>query len=836
MNMKHLVVLTLAALAKQSFGAGDRLDNPLTELAALGMGKSECAATFDFADKKNGDLSLRMERKTGSGAVAIDFTPGLDAAPWALADGARVHLWIRAPRAGSMSIVLVDQRDRLASGQFHVTSEWGEVWIPIDSLSRPADFDQRAVTAVRFGGSLAAGESLRVDDLCFETGGVMIGVTDKTLTEHIAYAEATRKSRVAAALRKPATVGLREGLTRFFAEYALGETLERTNAELLAILTSRDLPLREKMRLNDHWCLVTNQTLYRIYFLFGSKGRLYPGRMASEVERALLSELWDRTVSKNDIALTKHSTWWMIGSENHDIVAKVSNLLTSQIFMHEEEYAKRILPDLGTGGGAGYWFSSMYGGATDPGPNGRANEKDGSPYAAADHYAAWVEFWKEYLAERGRKGFFLEHASPSYMLTTVSHLYDIADLVEDPKLREQARRFIDLIWAEWSQDQIAGVRGGAKTRVGAPLRYRDYSYEMAEFELGGASTCHGNMLALLLSNYRVPRIVWALALDREGLGEFAYVSRKPGEEPGKWPRPPGTERTLICDADARFRRESWVTPDYILGTQMDHPSAVHSQLSLGGRWQGVTFASVTGTRVFPTGFNRPAEASADWVMSPGFFRTVQSGRVMIAQDCRNYTYVAPDWFPLPDLRTEKIGVFFGTDYDERVERDGWIFVRKGNGYLAVKPILGEFHSGYVLNRDKVGEGAPPILPGAYTWNADHSSILLTHRYSPIVFEASRRAVHPTMRAFIDAILSNKISLSRTVNPGHYILQYRGSGREAEQIVFNAANNEIPTIGGRLVDYEPKAFDSPWIQGAYGSGKVTVRRGAEQLVLDLNPLK
>jgi MYXO-CTERM domain-containing protein len=33
-----------------------------------------------------------------------------------------------------------------------------------------------------------------------------------------------------------------------------------------------------------------------------------------------------------------------------------------------------------------------------------------------------------------------------------------------------------------------------------------------------------------------------------------------------------------------------------------------------------------------------------------------------------------------------MGVWFGNAWDERIERDGWVFVRSGNAYAAVRPV------------------------------------------------------------------------------------------------------------------------------------------------------
>jgi hypothetical protein len=46
----------------------------------------------------------------------------------------------------------------------------------------------------------------------------------------------------------------------------------------------------------------------------------------------------ERTYIKNDIFWARQSTWWLDGSENHDLNSKACNLVSSRIFMNEPDY------------------------------------------------------------------------------------------------------------------------------------------------------------------------------------------------------------------------------------------------------------------------------------------------------------------------------------------------------------------------------------------------------------------------------------------------------------------------------------------------------------------
>lgn len=659
--------------------------------------------------------------------------------------------------------------------------------------------------------------------------------SEKNIRESIEKAEATKPARIEHAFSNATGEGLREGFGPYFANLWLGKELDQTNAELLEIITTEDPVVQQKYRLHDHWCLATNQQFYHMYYGFGSKGSVSPGRLYPETEKALLELLWDRMEYKDDIHLARKSTWWMIGSENHDLVAKVSSLISSQIFMNEPEYRDRVYPDLGTGGGNKYWFHRMYAKGAVDGPQGRANDKDGKAYTAADHYKEWVDYFDEYFSERAKKGFFLEVASPGYMAVSLSYLMDIFDLCEDPSLSLKAEKFLDVVWADWAQDQLNGVRGGAKTRVGDGTHWADAMYKFARFYFGGEGSAETLFFAQLLSRYEMKPILWHLALDRQGLGEFAYQSRKPGEEENIWPRPFGAERTMLCDTESRLLRYSWVTPDYILGCQMDHPAAVHSHLSNQARWQGITFKGENSPRVYPTDVVKDENGNYKISRTVGFCRALQHENVMLVQQSRRWSQVNPDWFPAKNKGNLEYGIYLGDQHDRIVEKEGWVFLEYGDTFLATRACMGEYAHGWTILADDASPGlTSELVEDSYEWSPDRRMIYLKDKYAGMIFEASRRVHHETLDAFMADILDNPLVLDKTVVPGFHILRYRGCGKDAKELYFNLANMEMPMVDGEYINYAPDmVLDSPYLKSKYESGVVEIYKGDRELILDFN---
>lgn len=646
--------------------------------------------------------------------------------------------------------------------------------------------------------------------------------SEKSVQEYIQKAVKTKPIRVRQAFEQEfeqVDSNGKRSHNSYFAALWLGKELEQVNEALFDIFTSDDPKVNG---LDDYWSLTDNQWLYRLYYTFGSKATVLPGYLYPKTEKALLELLWKRMKYKDDILLTRWSTWWMSGSENHDIVGKVSSLISSQIFMNEPDFKDRIYPDLGHGGGYEFWFHSMYGSESDHGPKPRGNYKDGENYTAADHHKEWVGFFHEFFTQRAQKGFFLEVASPHYMEISVPYLTDLYDLCNDLLLKQKAEKFLDVVWADWAVDQLNGVRGGAKTRVKDGNKWAGAMYDQSRFYFGGEGSARYTLFTQLLTSYQLKPIIWSIALDRQDLGEFAFVARKPGEEENQWPRPLGTERTMLCDTESRFVRYSWITPDYIMGCQMDHPAAVHSHLSVQARWLGITFKGENGPRIYPTDADVNTKG---WTNEHALCRAIQSENVMLVQQARRFSQVNPDWYPAKLMIGNDYGVYFGDNLDRVLEKQGWIFVEHGDAFAAVRVVMGN---------DKVPGLHSELINGSYTWSPDKKMIYLNNKYAGMIFETSRRAHHQTLEDFMDDILDNPIALDKTVVAGFNILRYRGCGENAREVYFNLANEEISIIGEERIDYTPDVlFESPYIKSKYRSGIITVIKGDRELILNFN---
>jgi hypothetical protein len=806
---------------------------------------------LDHSDKRVGDLSIRYTPAAAGLAPRFGFVADLWGGHWRLTPALALHLWVkvvgeRAP--AQWDVILVDNAGRTAGGVLAGTAtggDWQAVSLPLAQLTTASGFNWGAVALCEFEAAFGKDARVHLDGIRFEGSGTYLGVTDKPLAQRQVEAKASRAARIEAAFKLSAKDDPSPAVSAF-AQMYLNQDLEAANRALVE-------ELKKSSEQKDYWSLLHTPLYCRFYYWFSNRVGTLPGRMKPEVEKLLLETLWERTVVKNDIHWARQSTWWLDGSENHDLNAKACNLVTARIFMAEPAYRDRIYPDYGFGGGYHYGHAGYYGQGVDPATRhggGRANLADGKTYTARAHYQAWLAFLKTYFQERARRGFFLENASLTYSKHTLNFVDLAYQYSGDAGLHQVIGDFLTLYWADWAQVSISGVRGGPKTRHHKSVGGHDASGQLIGFHLGGLGS--GGIWSYWnqLNDYQLPAIVWRMALDRQGMGSFVYRSRGIGEEENVWPRPLGTERSLTVDTESRFLKYTWVTPDCTLGTQMDHPAAVHSHLSVRGRWHGMTFAQSAAARIVPVAIPEQPKRKGETGSfdTEVMFRTVQHRNTLVVQQARSWQVVNPDWFPGPDQAeygyARRIAVHLGRDWDRREEKSGWIFLQKGNAYAAVRPVL--WDEAYEKNQLGRGTGNQALFHSAeaaptvrlredsYRWTDDRTMIVLEDRFSPVIIEAGRRADYATLEAFMADVLDNPIALHKTVVPGLNELVYTGTDTAAPEIVFNAANGEIPTVSGERVNYShPKTFDSPYLQSPYKSGKTAITFGGERLELDFS---
>jgi hypothetical protein len=802
-------------------------------------------------DSKNGDFSVVFTVDNPENQSAFGLTCGNYIERWELGSDFSLHLWIKLDAKGGtgpFECVLYDIAGKKATIELKnlsVDNKWQQLNLALNDFNAEQGLDYKSLRTVQLEAKLPKTSRLWLDDVYFFKGPEHLGISDKTITQYMDETDATRPKRSEELLRAPCAYWMSSSPgTEVPPVFWDGADLEKANQTMYKMLVElMDADNLKQTTYNLHNPL-HGAFLSTYYLAYSSKGRLKPCRLSREVEKLLLEAMWMNDLLVNDISLTRQSTWYVIGSENHDYVNKHKALLNSQIFMHEPEYAERIYPD--PGNKLGFQSNDMFLHwihTTQYEVQGDGHYKDGKEYTARDHYHAWVKFWKEYLAERARHGFFIEHNSNGYSLAAVNNMHSIYTWVEDDDLRREAKMFLDLMWAQWLQDQMLLIQGGAVTRGMPGLGVMG---KMAWFYLGGDGMVNKEAInQLAMSDYKWPRFLWEMALDRKGRGEYAYVSRKPNEEIDFYPRPKGSYETMFIRPDSRIVRYSWVTPHYVFGMRMDYPKALYTHLSMSE--QGITF---------------PTSADATIFIKPGpYYRAVQDRNVAIMKQ-NNYVMVQhPPHFPSftsgfggrkPVTHAVPVEVEFGKGVDLIEEQDGWVFAREGNAYAAFRVVSPtpmelaeiqktkkgdtEIYAYKLVGRDEQGFALLGAAKDNYTLEGESHKVLKSKGdQSALIVEMSDNTKHASFEVFKKDVLDNPLRL-KIHNPLYgYYLTYKGCGKDAKELYLNVEHQEVPKINGEYISYESPTFESPWIHSPFGSGVVTLTApiSGEKTIYDFN---
>jgi hypothetical protein len=497
--------------------------------------------------------------------------------------------------------------------------------------------------------------------------------------------------------------------------------------------------------------------LYRPYGLYYSGSSFFPGMLTTAAENNLVLQMWNfaRPYSKAGQAA---NTWELFDSENHDTQAESFYFLAAQTFKNRGDYQNRKYADGST---------------------------------VAQQYKAWHDHWSHYFDERAKRGMFVEVAAPSYHGYTLDAILNIYNFAEDPVLRQKAGMLLDIDFADFALQQLKHVWGGAKSRSYVPSSYNGAPDDMTLLAnlLYGPTPTKGDNHALMLasSGYYPPPVVSSMINDRASMGAYAYVARRPGVGPSGF-EPDGDWKVNPVGSVLTY---TYSTPQYVLGTAQLRPGAKHVAPSRQNRWQGIIFNTGPGDRVYPQA------GPANFNPANDAFLSVQNKNVIVTAKQEHLD--------------ESTFVYFPNTLDTLNEKGGWVFVKEGGAYLAVKPAT----AGYKWMTPAKNKAS----------SRDQRFIRLGSAEAPIVFEAGTASEYPTLAAFQKSILKNKFKYNGT-------LAYTSSN--GTRFTFFKGNQKAPQVNGKSPGYNTRSlFTSPFMNSKFGSGKITIKKGTQSASYDFS---
>ena len=578
---------------------------------------------------------------------------------------------------------------------------------------------------------------------------------------------------------------------------------ERTAEADRAMITACD-PALVRVRGNDnfpHSPEMYYRSVFfieRVFFLFHGRSRYFPGRMSREAETAVKEMLWKwaATACRKEL-FREDRVWWQPGTENIGALEYSGLWGATQIIAGDPDYQNR-------------------------------SYADGTP--VPEMAKAFNDYYKRFLRERAGKGLLVEVAS-SYNNGTLNGWYNISDFAPDPQLRDRMRMFLDLYWADWAIEQIDGVRGGSRHRCypgadstrgpggggGGPSWYL--------FGVGkqvGLTAGFPVIVTAATTFYRPAPMVAAMVKEGvAGRGTYAYVSRRPGLGTSFSGRGDGG-LPLVSAHDSFFAgqgghilepdgggllRYTWCTPDFVMGTSMVPAlkREAWTLISSQNHWDGVIFTGHPTARIFvqPSGH----QFNANW--------SVQNKGLMIVQQ-------------LNDTHAKDQRVWFDNSL-QRVKHDGWVFAEAPQAYAAVRVVEGP--TSWLTDEPQTADHdtarAAKARVGRQATGGSGIYLMCGKPSSPVILAVARKVDCKDFATFQTTILGNALKWE------NQRLDYT-SALDHTTLTLFADYSQAPQVDGVPVNYRPaKCYDSPFIQGDFGSGVVTLRHGDAKLVMDFN---
>ena len=518
---------------------------------------------------------------------------------------------------------------------------------------------------------------------------------------------------------------------------------------------------------NLPWTFFSITDYVRALYLFRAKSPYFPGRLKAETEAAMKEALWR----------------WVCG-ESRVAETGPDDLL---LLLGTENHDLNRRP-------AYYLVTALL--QDDPAYHDRALA-DGR--TIAEHAAAYTSFFREWPRKRVATGLWVEVGSTTYQKYSWPALFNLHELSPDPLIRERFGQLLDLAFIEEEQISVRGRRGGGKSRAYAGANPFE-PYKNLLFAADGlpAGSSHSRVIetsryqlppeAILLRSRAFPATN-AFAIRNRVLGELASPKRE-------------NETSQRLAADAALVNYAWRTPHYLLGSTLQDPTRCYAGISCQNRVCGMIFDNPAAAGICSVqsviehgGGGRPQHS----------FWSVQHENVLILQR------IAARKDGLGSYSTGRVGIRFDGPGFERVEEDGWIFASDGQAYLGVRFLDG----GHRWDEKRV-EAYPARFGGA----ADTTRILL---------HAGDVAGDGDFEHFRAAVRACPLTVTADA------VDYRFGAQRIEMQRYDAAAPQtfvLPRINGSTIDLHPTdTYHSPFLNGAFGSDRITVSVGAAARVLD-----
>lgn len=573
------------------------------------------------------------------------------------------------------------------------------------------------------------------------------------------------------------------------AALSLNEKVEEANARLLATaqryIATKPASIGRTSPEDPGdapWTFFSVTDYVRTLWLFHADSPHVPGRLKAETEAAMKEALWMwvREESRlDDIGPKDH--FRLLGTENHDLNRRPAYYLVLALLQGDPAYCDRRLAD----------------GAT-----------------VTQQAKAYTSFFREWPRSRARTGIWVEVGANGYQKYSWPALFNLHELSPDPVIRHRFGLLLDLALIEEEQISVRGRRGGGRSRAYAgPGDFEGSKGVLYATSGRRAGSSHSRVIET--SRYQAPPE--AVFLRHKAFptnSSFIIRNRVLGE----LALPGADGQPQVLAADSALVNYAYRTPHFLLGSTLQNPGLTMADPASGGpilkysgisrqnRWAGVLFdnpasgeVACVGTVVRKGGGGRPQHP----------FWSVQHENTLVIERIPRHGRST-----LGSYSTDAVGIGFHGKSLDKTECDGWIFAGDGKAFVGVRFLDGPYQW------DEAKEIATPAGPGA---DSGSPRILLC---------AGDVASHGSRERFQAAVMANPLVVTPDAvdwqcGPGTPLTVTRYDPKSPDRF-------SLPRVGGVPIDVRPAAtFESPFLNGAFGSDMITVTVGPAQRVLDFS---
>lgn len=422
-----------------------------------------------------------------------------------------------------------------------------------------------------------------------------------------------------------------------------------------------------------------------------------------------------------------------------------------------------------------------------------------------------------------------EFDSPDYFPEYAMPMILLSHFAKDPEMKKRGTMMSDFIFADFAAEHLDGQYIGGFSRIYQPAVYKPLLSGASAFAYlyfgTGTPTNSGWIVIPALCNYRLPQIIYSIALDRTST--IIEKERKRVRNVIRF----GTEK------NPPVYKYTYITKDYGIGSLQGGILQPIQQHTWGVRYTyGRPYTAIFGLHPYWSGYEVgmffPEEVKtliADVVASKGTYNNPDkwTGGSPFERTFQHKNTLLVLYDIEPGTTTEHIDGFFPRNLEERiVDPSGWIMCKAGDTYVGWYP-LQEYEWKEELDNpaNKLNDiGRPQLERVKETGNWRLRSHKLQNGY---VIEVRSKDEIGSFEQFKAGLQKHKPKA--TLLPGKVSLRYKTLGGDSMEFEFP----EKRLLNGKFIDLsKTRLFDGPFLSADVGSEKLTMTYKGKKRILDL----